>query len=255
MTVKPKKAPPKKRKPPAKPKRKPRSAANIATIDPKRKIFEAYVNRIAAGRTLKPSEIKLFRQLDAELNGVDGANGQQPGEAGPIVPSMDDAARYAGQSRTTIVRAVNQGKLKKQPDGTFKRSDLDDWIKSRYGASDGTDESTKEKQDKADLRYRLARAKREEILTAQLEGTMAPWEEIKSAWRERVLEVTAGLEAFADRLPAVLVGKSRDEVHQIIKAECRELRERYNREGRYCPIVKGGNNGKGKSKTRSNRKL
>jgi hypothetical protein len=200
------------------------------------KLYHSYLTRISQGKNLKPSEVKFFRQLESELNVEAGNDG---GNRGNVFASMDDAAKYVGTSKKTISYHIKKGKLRQNTDGTFERAELDRWL-SAYGRKGGTSaevETIRQQQEKAELRYRLARARREELLTAQIEKTMVEWGEVEQEWAARIREVGSGLEAFADRLPALLVGRSRDEIYHVLQTETRELRDRYARDGRYCPEV------------------
>lgn len=199
------------------------------------KLYHSYLSRIGRGETLRPSEVKHFRQLESELEAQAG-NGNGGGSRGNIIVSMDEAAAYIGSSRKTVSVNIKRGRLRQNPDGTFDRAELDKFL-SRFGRKGSAEEveSIRQQQEKAELRYRMARARREEILTAQLEKTLAPWEEIEREWSERVRVVAAGLEAWSDRLPALLIGRTREDIHKLIKAEVKELRQRFSRDGRYCP--------------------
>jgi len=202
-------------------------------------LLDQYRQRISEKKTLRPSEIKHMRQIESELDQAAGANGAGGTPKGNVILNMDDAAAYCGTSKKTVSYHIKQGKLKQNPDGTFARAELDKWL-SRYGRPSpsgeaGQCDSIREQQEKAELRYRLARAKREEILTGQLEKTLAPWEEIERGWGERILLVKSALDAYSSRLPALLVGRKREEMEEIIKGETRELFLRFSTEGRYCP--------------------
>lgn len=199
------------------------------------KLYHSYLARIGKGETLRPSEVKHFRQLESELEAQAG-NGSGGGARGNIIVSMDEAAAYIGSSRKTVSVNIKRGRLRQNPDGTFNRDELDKFL-SRFGRKGSADEveSTRVQQEKAELRYRLARARREEILTAQLEKTLAPWEEVESEWAMRARELASGLSAWADRLASILAGKRREEIHKIIAGEVKELQIRFCREGRYCP--------------------
>lgn len=206
------------------------------------KLYHGYLGRISRGEALRPGEVKNFRQLESELEAAAGLNGNGGGVKGNVFASMDAAAEYVGTSKKTISLHIKKGKLRQNADGTFAREDLDRWLEKygrRAGETSADIESIKEQQEKAELRFRIARARKEEILASQLEKTVAPWEDIEKEWSERVRLVTAGLEAFADRLPPLLVGRSREEIYRILKTEARELCERYSRDGRYCPKLNG----------------
>ena len=113
---------------------------------------------------------------------------------------------------------------------------MDRWLASRDRRAKGPEAAAKnDAKEKAELRYRLARARREEMLVEQMKGNLARWQDIEQEWDGRVQVVTAGLEAFIDRMPGLLVGKSRDEIRALLKSEVRTLRENYSRVGKYTP--------------------
>src|SRR5574343_260122 len=217
------------------PKRKNKSSGN----DAKRKLLQNFIDRIEKGVILRPSEIKLFRQLQSESDGYDETLNVKNNINQLIFSNSRDAGRYVGISHVSITRNVKNGKLKQNSDGTFSRGELDKWIRiygSKVKTKDGVSvETIREQQEKAVLRCRLARARREEIAVAQAEQRLASWEEIEREWSERVRVVAAGLEAWSDRLPALLIGRTREDIHKLIKAEVKELRQRFSRDGRYCP--------------------
>ena len=95
--------------------------------------------------------------------------------------------------------------------------------------------SIAEEKDLADLRWRLAKARREELLVEQLNENLVPRGEIAKEWAARVGELTAGLTSLIDRLPPLLQGKDRAEIREIIFEEIWNLRDQYARDGRYSP--------------------
>ena len=200
----------------------------------KLKLYQTLTSRIANGETLKPTEIKLFNKLDLEFNSPENGGDQYS----DIIDSFDEAVSYLGVSKRTVSQQLKKGTFKQNPDGTFFRSELDKYFSTKHGKTKRNTNAfstLEEKKEKADLRYRLARARREEMLVRQLKGSLASWREIETQWSARVQELSSGLEMLADRLAPLLVGKSRVEMHDIIKREIWKLRDSYAREGRYCP--------------------
>lgn len=80
-------------------------------------------------------------------------------------------------------------------------------------------------------RYRLSKLERKERT-----GQLLPVKEIHEQWAARVRAVAAGLEAFADRLPPLIVGKDRGAVAAVLREEVKMLRSAYERSGRYSPV-------------------
>jgi hypothetical protein len=89
----------------------------------------------------------------------------------------------------------------------------------------------------ADVKYVYWQAKSErEFFELEIKkGKFLSLSEIEAAWAARVDVVTRGLEIFKDRLPPLLVGKSRSEIAGILSEEIYQLRTAYATDGRYCP--------------------
>ena len=206
-----------KRKPPAK--RSPRPSKQSAAL-------QDFERRIAAGEKLKRSELAAYHELEKKR------------DEGEVVHGGQDAAKYCSTSKRILSYHIARGSLRQNPDGTFDKAELDRWLASRDRREKGPEaKKYTDAKDKAELRYRLARARREEMLVEQMKGNLAQWKEVKSGWEGRVQVVVAGLQAWVDRLPGLLVGKGRDEIRAILKAEVRTLQENYARVGRYTPEV------------------
>ena len=86
-------------------------------------------------------------------------------------------------------------------------------------------------------KYRKERFKLARMDRLQRQGELVNKAEVVSQWTARVVLVVSGLQAWVDRLPGLLVGKGRDEIRAILKAEVRTLQENYARVGRYTPEV------------------
>ena len=191
------------------------------------KIYQSFTERIAKGEQLKPTEIKLFNKLETEFEAEIKEE---------VIDSYDDALKYLGVSKRTLHIHLRKGTFKQNPDGTFLKSELDKYLDKYKSQSESTD-SVAIRKGKADLRLKLARARREEFLVKQLKGNLISWEDIQTEWAKRVSVVTSGLEGLADRLPPLLEGKSREVMREILRAEVWELRNAYTTEGRYCPEI------------------
>ena len=71
-----------------------------------------------------------------------------------------------------------------------------------------------------------------------MKGNLASWKDVEKAWCPRLIELTSSLDNLADRASGLVVGKSRDEVRDILRTEVRMFRESYARIGKYTPEVK-----------------
>ena len=194
------------------------------------KLYQGLTKRIAKGEKLTPTELQTYNKLETEFESE--LNGDQD----KIIGTFESALKYLGVSRRTLGIHLKKGTFKQNPDGTFKKSELDKY-REKYKKKSERSNSTEAKKGRADLRLKVARARREELLVAELKGNLMSRDEIISEWSKRVAAVTSGLEAFADRLPPLLEGKSRHEMREILKNEVWELRNSYATKGEYCPEI------------------
>lgn len=211
------------------------------------KLYNSLLRRIADGERLSAAEMRVFRDLERDISGaIDDED-----KNGRITGGIDGAAAYCGVSKRTIQYHLTKGTIRQNPDGSFDRAVLDNYMQRRGrrgapqpaaasggGGEDG--ENISILKERADLRYRLARAKREELLTQQIEGSVYSKEEVVEQWAQRVGLVTSGLNAWSVRLPPLLVGKSIDEMAAIIREEVRDLRTAYATRGKYTPKASTG---------------
>lgn len=218
---------------------------NLAKIN----LYQNYAKRISAGEILKPSELRFFRQLEGELyKESESDNGDDPGSSKDPVPdrfeNRNEALEYLGISKRSLSYHLGKN-IKQNPDGTFDKAECDRFLASRSegkGAGSGRNETAQDykntlaaKIQRAELRWRIARARREENLNAELEGRLVSRKEVAEAWADRVRIVSSGLETLADRLPPILEGRAREEMRELIRDEIRRLREAYAADGKYCP--------------------
>jgi hypothetical protein len=157
-----------------------------------------------------------------------------------VITSFDDAADYCGFSKRTLSWHLKRGNLRQNPNGTFDRAELDRFLASKGRKKKSRGESALDELDYAtrkelaDLRWRLARATREEMLVEQIKENHISRDEIARCWAARVAEVTAGINALSERLPPLLVGKDHQAMREIIAVEVHNLRDRYARDGKFC---------------------
>lgn len=197
----------------------------------KLKIYQDLTRRIADGEQLKPTEIKLFNRLESEFEAE--INGEVKDE---VIDSFDDAAKYLGVSKRTVNVHLGKGTFKQNPDGTFQKSELNKYLE-KYKRKPENEKTIEIRKGRADLRLKIARARREELLVDELKENLMSKEVIATEWAKRVSLVTSGLEAFADRLPPLLEGKTREQMREILRDEVWELRNAYATVGKYCPEI------------------
>lgn len=120
----------------------------------------------------------------------------------------------AGQGRklakTKLYGDVNRGRLKKQPDGSFKVRDVDRYLVSlpTTGTPDGMAEKAADRQrrkEEADIRKAEAQAKREEFQLATLQGKFLPREQIAGELAVRAVALRDGLKNAMESAAADIV--------------------------------------------------
>ena len=194
------------------------------------KLYQSLLLRIKNGETLKRSEYKLLKDLERELEPPEPAEKDDS-----RIKTFGAAAAYMGLSERTVVYHLRKGNIRQNADGSFDKAVLD-----AYLAASGRKQEGRWKSLRADLRYRLARAEKEETLVAKLKEQLYDMAEIKEGWAWRISELTAALQSLVDRLPQLLEGKGRVEMAEIIRSEVHHIRERYARDGQFTSQTDSG---------------
>jgi len=182
------------------------------------RMLQDYLNRIAGGEILKPSEYRTLNKLEVEL---------KRGHDDEYL-NYDGAAEFLGCSKRTLHLRIKKGEIKQEADGTFKKSHLQE-IKMLYlpKQQDG-----KEELRQAELRYRHWKALREELIVQQLQGKLVSIEEVERQFALRAYELTRGLMFLSRRVGHSLAGKSKKKLKECIDCvdkEVHELMTRYSR--------------------------
>lgn len=189
----------------------------------KLKLYQNLLRKIKDGESLKASELKTLHALEKEMECQNGI------EDGPdVIQSYEEAAAYCGLSKRTISYHLKRGNLTQNPDGSFAREELNRFLQKygRKNKSTGDAAAHRMKIEKADLRYRIARARREELLVAQLEGKLISIEEAECKFTERAYGFARSLlnlsRCIAHRVAAGSE-KTVQEVTSIIDFESRKM--------------------------------
>jgi hypothetical protein len=198
----------------------------------KLEVYIKLLKKRASGAKLNRKEQNLLKTLEQEQNkGINGNNLE--------IKTQEAAAKYLGVSQRVISHHVGRGNLRSETDGTFTKKELDRWAVETGKRKDvGKIKKYAEAQAKWDMEFRQARAEEKKLVVSQLRGKLISIDEIQAAWASRVDIVTSGLEAFANRLPPLLVGKTRRQIAKILQEEIFRLRDDYATIGKYCPKSK-----------------
>ena len=208
----------------------------------------AYYQRQMAGDRLKPSEISHLEQLQNERDQENA-----PAVDGENIADVSALCEYTGFTPRMVYYHAGKNFPRNQ-DGSFPKLEVDRYLAERRGLKPagpiktgnngepgndaGESKNTENVDDeikKADLKYKRARALKEQIFAEQIRGTLYSKAEVLTEWTARVAVICEGLEALADRLPPLLVGLSAKEMQATIRTEIRILRESYAKNGKYTP--------------------
>lgn len=194
-----------------------------------RQQYKKFIERVKAGEVLTPSELKYMGALKADL---------QDEEMEAVYMTLQEVMDYTGYKQRTIYNAVQKGELLRQENKTFLQSDVAAWLQTKDRTPPG-DDSEDEEQDPVydkkmgEGKYRVFRARREELLVGQLEGSLVSKELIEEQYAARVGEVKSGLLLFSRRvahLIAAEVGMEIPKVSEIVDGEVHQLLTAMSRE-------------------------
>jgi hypothetical protein len=148
-----------------------------------------------------------------------------------------EIAKLFGVTRMSVNRWSKEG-MPKNPNGTYPGPACVAWLVSRV--EERLEQQAEEGPETAESARWLAAFRREryklsKIERRQREGSLVTWAEVEKQWAARVALVIGGLGNLRDRLPAILQGRTRDEMYQIIKEEIGYFRDQYAKGGTYCP--------------------
>lgn len=199
------------------------------------KIYQEYITRISNNEKLKLAEKKHFDDLDKEFGEVSGEGKAQDSF------TLDEVAEKMGLSTQSIKWHTTRGNLKKSKDGSYSIVAIGAFEKKYKRKKGGTAKGSliSDQQERADLRYRVARARWHELNVKQLQGELISKEEMFNEWAKRLNTLHSGIRLWTNRLSPRLEGKTKDEIMRIFDDEIYLLFKTFVEVGRYCPDVDG----------------
>jgi len=199
------------------------------------KNYQDYINRISAGENLKLTEKKHFDELHKEFSDVSDSDKTKDRY------SSKETMELLGIDKRMLSYHTTKGNLKKETDGTYLLSTIREWEEKyrRKGSKTNQGKTILEQIDRADLRWRLAKARREEQLYKLSRGDLIAADQVYQEWALRVRTLFAGVKLWSHRLAPRLEGKNRDEMIAIFDEETYILMKTFSEKGRYCPEVDG----------------
>lgn len=198
------------------------------------KMYHSMLAKVSSGEILSASQLKTLDTLREEIQEI--SEEEKKANKDIFILSTKNTARFFNVTPRAVQHWSKAGCPCMGRGSWDLRAVHAWWLENIWfdrAVSNAGDESTNE----AKRLYWWQKAAGEEIKNEQLRKDLIAWADIGVIWSSRVAAVTSGLEAFAHRLPPILVGKSRVEMQRIIKKEVRVLRDAYARKGTYCPQV------------------
>jgi len=191
------------------------------------RVYLNYLKRIEAGEILSAKEREDLAMLKEELE----AKTADPPSilSSNLILASEEVAAFFGITRQAVQHWLKLGCPK------LGRSQWDlkavfDWWRENIADTSSDDSINAAKRE-----YWIAKAERERIMVDQMKGKLVSWKEVIQSWTWRLIEVKNGLLLLSDRLAGLLEGKSRKEIHHIIKREVYHMLESYSRGGKFCP--------------------
>lgn len=210
MAAKDKKSKTAKKQPQKAPELDIQAAAKLGKV----KQFNVLLEKISKGKATA-ADMKTFASLERELSADDTDSGKSPTSK----LSSPEVLKYLGISRRVLSYHVTKGNIRQNPDGTFDLAELDRWGEKyrrdskRQTSGTAGAQTVGEQKDLADLRYKIARAEREELVAAQLKGSLYNREEVEAALSEMILTTKRAFLLLPHAAPTLLAGK--DAVGQL----------------------------------------
>jgi len=187
------------------------------------KQFKNLLQKIKDGKATA-ADMKTFKDLERELSAEDEDQGPKPAKlTGP------EATQYLGISRRMLSYHTTKGNLKANADNTYDRTELDRWAEKyrrqskRTAPGSDSPQTVGEQKDLADLRYKLARAEREELVTAQLKGNLLEKGDVEAALSELIMTTKRAFLLLPHQAPTSLAGKDPVGQMEVLQAMVDEI--------------------------------
>ena len=153
--------------------------------------------------------MKTLSLLEREI----AADDDNTSTATPAKLTPKEVLGYLDISKRMLSYHTTKGNLKANSDGTYDKAELDRWAEKYRRKSKrqipGDTLTVGEQRDLADLRYKVARAEREELVTSQLKGSLYNRDEVEAALAELILTTKKAFLLLPHAAPTLLQGKTR----------------------------------------------
>jgi len=181
----------------------------------KKERLSEYITRIESGDELTGRELKSYQELIAK--NVD--------ETGGELISCEEISRIYGVSRQMVSYNVTRGYLTQMPNGRYRKDDVEKWLADRgRGKSRRAPSVSSDEIKKADLRYRKARADREEVLVKQLKGMLLSKADVEKAFTDRAYELRGQMLMMSRRIAHEIAAQCMVDMKQVAEITDNEVR-------------------------------
>lgn len=180
-------------------------------------------------------------EIEVELDSI-----HEPQARSDLLVDVDRVARHFKVSRRTVQNWVSIKGCPKLKHGMYDLDAVFWWWQENIN-NGGDSEAT----ENVKLEYWRWKTENERMRAQQTAGELLPKEEVLRMWANRLREVWSGLYGFVNRLPPLLVGKSKSVMQEILMTEARQLNEGYCRDGRFCrqkPVEEKGTPPRGRGR-------
>lgn len=180
-------------------------------------------------------------EIEVELNAI-----LEPAARSELVVDVHMVARFFGVSVRAVQVWRQQKGCPRVKHGYFDLLAVFKWwLENINGGGDS------EATENVKLEYWRWKTENEKMRAQQTAGELLPKDEVLKMWANRLREVWSGLYNFVNRLPPILIGKSKSAMQEILMAEARQLNEGYCRDGRFCrqkPVEEKGTPPRGRGR-------
>jgi len=169
---------------------------------------------------------KRLADIESELRSL-----LDPVERSDFIYDAGNIGKFFGVTARTVQKWVSLKGCPRLRHGVYDLKAVHEWWLENVR---GDDKASSPEIEDAKLEYWKWKARREKISVQKLREQLLDRKDVARQWALRVGEVTAGLNMLKDRLPPLIMGKSRRDVALVVEHEVMRLREAYARRGEHC---------------------
>ena len=192
-------------------------------------IVENFLKRVKAKEQLSASEIKTLDRLRGKY--IEGAEDPPASAPGRETVNVKGAAKLLGVSEKTIRNRAKKGLIPRNSDGSFFVDVLINGSDENGAALDKEGKERAVKMQKADVRFRTARAELTEFDLRIKQGAFVALEDVEKSNEERLHILIRGVENFERNLINELSATSKKKkfIKDTVKEQIIEMRKEWGR--------------------------